>query len=131
MAGGHQVTVPTDLAVLSIAIVANISWSPRRIRVLRRRSRRRAIILAGTARTAERHVTHALVHATHLKFAKLVLEELQVPACVTHLRIETGTNGLIVGLCSHGIRAIDQDLFSLDLLVDILDSLIFIHDRGG
>lgn len=132
MAGRHQVGVATDLAVLDVAArdsagrgAVAATFCPLRSVFGRRRGGVGHFVAERPVRRgAERHVVHA---ATHLGFAKLLLEELQVPAAVAHLRVESGSDGLVVGLRSHGIGSIEESLLALNLLEDVLDSVFFVH----
>lgn len=130
MTRGHQVPMLADLAIVEVAVITVIS--PRRC-ILRRRCRwpilSQASVTTGP-RAAERHVVHARIDATHLQLAQLVLKELEVASTVAHLRVEAGADGLIVRLCTHGIGSVDEGLFALDLLVDILGCFFLIHGGG-
>lgn len=122
----HQVAVPSDLAVLLVAVAGLFT-------VLGRGGRPGIAIHSAADRPAiwaNSHVVHALVHLAHLKLTKLLLEKLQIAAAIAHLGVESGANGLIVCLRSHSIGGIDESLLSLNLLVDILDPLIFVHFDG-
>lgn len=119
-----------DLAVFEISVIAMI---PPGAGVLGR-GRGRSIISHATIttgpRTTEGHAVHARVDATHLQLAQLVLKELKVASAVAHLGVEAGADGLVVCLRTHGIGGVDEGLFALDLLVDILGCLFLIHGGG-
>jgi hypothetical protein len=101
--------------------------SPRRRGVLWRRSRGAVAIVAA----AQRHALDALADLSHLDVPQLLLEELEVSTAIAHLGVESGADGLVVGLRTHSIGSVDQSLLPLNLLGDILDCLILIHGAGG
>ena len=79
---------------------------------------------------AERHVVDAVAESPHLQLAQLLLEELEIPPPFTHLGVELGADLLIVCLLAHGLRCIDQSLFALDLLGDVVDLVFVVHGGG-
>lgn len=83
----------------------------------------------GGAGGAHGQGVHARVDAAQLDVAQLLLEELDVAPAVAQLGVEAGADGLVVCLGPHGIGGIDQGLFPVNLLLDVLDGLIFVH--GG
>ena len=118
--------MPANLAVLMRPVAGAVAG------ILRRRGGP-VVVAHGVAAQAGAVGAHGQVlHATaHLQLAALLLEELDVPAAIAHLRVEPRSDGLVVGLRSHGIRGVHQSLFPLDLPVDVLDPLVFVHLGGG
>lgn len=85
---------------------------------------------AGHWAGTERHVVDAMAESPHLQFAQLLLEELEIPPPFAHLGVELGADLLIVCLLAHGLRSIDQSLFALDLLGDVVDLVFVVHGGG-
>ncbi len=83
----------------------------------------------GTTVALERHVVDAGVDAAQLDILQLLLKKLQIAAAISYLRIDAGSYCLIVRLRTHDVGSIDEGLFALDLLLDVLDGLVVIH--GG
>ena len=137
MTRGHHITMSTDLTVRQSAIRAPITTGPSAVIL---GGRRRVVSLGmhvsaggahgGGGTGTDAHVLHARTHALQLQVADFLFEELDVPACLAHLAIETRPNGIVVSLLSHSIGAIEQTLLPLYLLVNICDSFVFIHLGG-
>jgi hypothetical protein len=136
----HQFSVAANLTVLLVAIRASISSTlgPARS-ILGRRSRGAfgfvshvcAAWTSGRAIGAEGHVAHALACLPHLELSKFILEEQQIPAAIAHLGVEPGADGLVIRLRTHGVGSGEEGIFALDLLKDVLDSLVLIHLCDG
>lgn len=115
MTRGHRISVLADLAVLLRTVAAVV------LAILGRGQRAVAV---------ERGVGHVGIDLSHLDIAQLLLEELEVPSAISHLGVESGADSFIVSLRPHSISGVDQSLLPLDLLVNILDSLLIIHGGG-
>ena len=131
MARGHQIAMLSNLAIRQGTVPAIVAAVTTFYRGKRRRSA--AVVTRGPAVTAgaagKRHVFHARVNAPHLDVPQLLLEELKISSAISHLGVETGADSLVVGLAAHGGSGLDQGLFAVNLLLDVLHGFFVLH--GG
>jgi len=77
------------------------------------------------------HVFHALTHTPHLQFLQTLFQVSDVLPSFFNLSIKTLLD-LGVGALAHSNSRIDEDLFPLDLAVDLVHKgIIVIHDGGN
>lgn len=131
----HRTVVPRPIASLISSTLLNIIPS----RILRwRRGRSISIVpqtptlLPAPLRTTQAHAIHILTHGPNLQFPHLLLEELNIPTALSHLRVEFRAHLLVLCLLTHCIGGGDKSLLALDLLVDGAERLfVGIHGCGG
>jgi hypothetical protein len=70
-----------------------------------------------------------LSHPSHLELLHALFQVLYVPTSLAHLRVDPGSDLLVLRLLTHLVRGIEKSPFALDLLVDRGESIVVvIHD---
>ena len=130
----HRTVVARPITTLISSALLDIISS----RILRWRRRRSISIVprTPTLRPAplrtQAHAIHILSHSADLQFPHLLLEELDIPTALSHLRVEFRPDLLVLCLLTHCIGGVDKSLLALDLLVDGAERLfVGIHGCGG